>query len=273
MPELPEVETACRGLRPHLQNQTIQLIVVRNKQLRLPVSPELTTICVTQQIIAVNRRAKYLLLKLSQGYIVIHLGMSGHLRLVTKETPIAKHDHIDVVLQNELILRYNDPRRFGLWLYFTESPEQLTLLSRLGPEPLSDEFNSAYLYKRAIRRSQTIKSFIMNNEIVVGVGNIYATESLFLSGIHPQKKAGLLSYEQVEKLVQSIKDVLEQAINAGGTTLQDFFAIDGKPGYFANNLFIYGRHNKPCLQCNQLIQQIKIAGRSSAFCPSCQFDA
>lgn len=270
MPELPEVETTRLGISPFVLNQTITAITIRQAQLRRPIPVELKTLCIGQVVQAVSRRAKYLLFKLCEGYLLCHLGMSGHLRIIAANSPAGKHDHIDLLLSNGRTLRYNDPRRFGLWLYIAENPEKHRLLANLGPEPLSEMFNGDYLFRRAHHRKQSIKAFIMTNEIVVGVGNIYATESLFLAGIHPQTSAGCVKQEKFAALVDHIKQILQQAIKAGGTTLRDFYAIDGKPGYFSNNLQIYGRKNLPCFQCHTLIQTIVISGRSSAFCPSCQ---
>ncbi|WP_019215279.1 bifunctional DNA-formamidopyrimidine glycosylase/DNA-(apurinic or apyrimidinic site) lyase [Legionella tunisiensis] len=270
MPELPEIETTRRGLSPFLLSQTITEITIRQPQLRLPVTPALDNLCAGQVVKAIYRRAKYLLLQLSEGYLLIHLGMSGHLRITDKTSIATKHDHIDMLLQNGLILRYNDPRRFGLWLYLKEDPYQHRLLAHLGPEPLDDSFTGGYLIQRARHKKQSIKSFIMSNDVVVGVGNIYATESLFLAGIHPLTPAGSLTLTQYDRLVTHIKQVLEQAIKAGGTTLRDFYAVDGKPGYFTNDLQVYGRKNLPCFQCQTLITTAVIGGRNSAFCPRCQ---
>lgn len=270
MPELPEVETTKRGLSPFLLNQTINEVIIRQQQLRFPVSPELQSRCQGQIIQSIFRRAKYLLIGLSQGYLVNHLGMTGHLRLLNPETPAGKHDHLDFRLSNNYVLRYNDPRRFGFWLYLAENPHQHPLLSHLGPEPLTEAFNGEYLYRCARNRRQAIKSFIMRNEVVVGIGNIYATESLYLAGIHPQTPAGSIKQEKFTLLVNYIKQVLEQAIEAGGTTLRDFYASDGKPGYFSNKLLVYGRKNLACYRCGSLIQSLNIGGRSSAFCPTCQ---
>ena len=270
MPELPEVETTKRGITPFLVGETIFSVKVRHPQLRAPITPNLSDLCAGQLIISISRRAKYLLLHLSTGHILIHLGMSGHLRVVDAQAPLRKHDHVDVCLTTGTILRYNDPRRFGLYLYLAEDPLQHLLFAHLGPEPLTDEFNSEYLFSQAREKKQCIKSFIMNNKIVVGVGNIYAAESLFLAGIHPKISAGQVPYEQIHRLVFHIKQVLLQAINVGGTTLRDFYAADGKPGYFSNALNVYGRQNKPCYSCNTSIEAITIAGRNSAFCPQCQ---
>ncbi|KTC76802.1 bifunctional DNA-formamidopyrimidine glycosylase/DNA-(apurinic or apyrimidinic site) lyase [Legionella brunensis] len=269
MPELPEVETTRLGISPFLLDKTIQAVFVRQPNLRMKVPP-LNELCSGQKVLAITRRAKYLLLHLTKGYLLIHLGMSGHLRIVQPSVYHDKHDHIDMLLDGEHTLRYNDPRRFGLWLYLSDNPQEHPLLSHLGPEPLSDMFNVEYLSKRAHKKRQNIKSFIMRNDIVVGVGNIYATESLFLAGINPLSAASSVKQAQMAKLVAYIKQVLEQAIQAGGTTLRDFYAIDGKPGYFAQQLQVYGRKNLPCFQCNHSIEVVVIGGRSSAFCPYCQ---
>jgi len=271
MPELPEVETTRRGIEPHITQQTIQRVIIRNSRLRLPVTPNLGDRCAGQIIVAVKRRAKYLLLALAnQTHLLIHLGMSGHLRLVDSSTPLRKHDHIDMLLSNGLVLRYNDPRRFGLWLLLEGCIDHHPLLSNLGPEPLTEAFHTNYLIQKAFRKNRCIKSMIMNNEVVVGVGNIYAAESLYLAGIHPKSVAGNLSHEHLERLTQSIKQILQAAILAGGTTLRDFFTHEGKPGYFTQNLQVYGRTNQPCYQCQQPIQSTVIAGRNSSFCSQCQ---
>lgn len=271
MPELPEVETTRLGIKPYLSQQTISQIIIRQPRLRLTIPDEFASQCEGKIILDVQRRAKYLLLPLSQGYLMIHLGMTGHLRIIkTGQTTPGKHDHLDLCLENGFTLRYNDSRRFGLWLYAHAEPDLQTLLAHLGPEPLTQEFNTDYLAKKAKGRNQCIKSFIMNNHVVVGVGNIYATEVLFLAGIHPLTAAGLLSNTEFDKLTQFIKQILQRAIQAGGTTLRDFYAADGKPGYFTQNLQVYGRKNQPCMICENNIQSQVIAGRSSAFCPQCQ---
>lgn len=270
MPELPEVETTVRGLKPFLIDQTINDVIIRQQQLRLPISSELKSLCVGRKILELRRRAKYMLFELSEGHLLNHLGMSGHLRIVDKEKIADKHDHLDLILSNGYILRYNDPRRFGLWLYLSANPEQHRLLCQLGPEPFDSSFNGDYLEQHAKNKTQAIKSFIMNNKIVVGVGNIYATESLFFAGIHPLMPAKMVPPSKFELLALQIKEVLQQAINAGGTTLRDFYKSDGKPGYFSNNLQVYGRKNHPCFRCNSSIQTLMIAGRNSAFCPNCQ---
>lgn len=270
MPELPEVETTKQGIKPHLEGQIISEVCVRNPKLRLPVPVQIHELCAGKKIIAVTRRAKYILIHLSEGYLLIHLGMSGHLRIVPSHSIPEKHDHVTLVLTNGQALRFCDPRRFGLFLYLDENPHQHKLLTHLGPEPLSDAFNGTYLYQRTHNKNKPIKSFIMDNEIVVGVGNIYATESLFLSNIHPNMPTKNLTEEQCCILAQHIRSVLQQAIECGGTTLRDFYAFDGKPGYFSISLKVYGRKNQPCFQCQHLIEAMIIGGRNSAYCPNCQ---
>jgi len=269
MPELPEVETTKEGIKSYLDGQTIEKIIVRNSQLRLPVPTDIDLLCAGKEIKAVTRRAKYILIHLSEGYLLIHLGMSGHLRIVPNSTLPEKHDHIDLVM-NGLTLRYCDPRRFGLFVYLAEDPHRHALFSHLGPEPLSENFNSDYIVQRSRNANTPIKSFIMNNKIVVGVGNIYATESLFMAGIHPLTPAKNLTKSAYLSLVLHIKKVLQQAIEAGGTTLKDFYAFDGRPGYFRICLKAYGRKQQSCFQCNTLIDSVVIAGRQSTFCPHCQ---
>ena len=270
MPELPEVETTKRGITPLVLGQTIARIDVRQPQLRQPVTPDICSKCRNKNIEQVTRRAKYLLLHLSDGCILIHLGMSGHLRLVSLNTPADKHDHIDVVLENGQVLRYHDPRRFGLWLYLPNHPFECKWLASLGPEPLTSYFDSLYLFHKARGKKQCIKTFIMNNQVVVGIGNIYATESLFLAGIHPLTPTGSIHLAQFEKLAYHIKAVLQQAIDAGGTTLKDFYSSTGKPGYFATKLLVYGRQGLKCVRCKSQIKTVTIANRSSAYCPGCQ---
>lgn len=270
MPELPEVETTKEGIKPHLTGQNILGVLVRQPKLRVPVNPDINRLCAGKTINKISRRAKYLLIELTQGHLLIHLGMSGHLRLVNSSHAIDKHDHIDVHLSNGLTLRYRDPRRFGMFLYIDGQPEEHSLLNRLGPEPLSNEFNSTYLIHQAQKKSTPIKSFIMNNQVVVGVGNIYATESLHLSGIHPNSPTNSVSPAHLTTLCGHIKETLQRAIDAGGTTLRDYYSSEGKPGYFSVSLRVYGRQNQPCFTCNQLIDSLHIAGRNSAFCPKCQ---
>jgi formamidopyrimidine-DNA glycosylase len=270
MPELPEVETTKQGIKPHLEGQFIREVVVRNFSFRVPTPDNINALCAGKKIIAVTRRAKYLLLELSQGYLLIHLGMSGHLRIVPENLPPEKHDHITVILTNGQGLRFSDPRRFGIFTYIEENPHQHQLLAHLGPEPFSEDFNGTYLYRRAQNKMKPVKSLIMDNEVVVGVGNIYATESLFLAKIHPGTPAKNIPENAYDQLALYIKEVLKQAIQSGGTTLRDFYAFDGKPGYFSISLKVYGRKNQHCFTCQHLIETTVIGGRSSAFCPNCQ---
>ncbi|KGP62505.1 5-hydroxymethyluracil DNA glycosylase [Legionella norrlandica] len=270
MPELPEVETTRQGIKPHLEGHVISSVKVRNHKFRLPIPENIDELCAGKLITAIERRGKYILLHLNKGYILIHLGMSGHLRIVPYKTNPQKHDHIDMIMNNGLMLRFCDPRRFGLFFYIDEAPYQHPLLAYLGPEPLSNDFNSAYLLSRAQNKSQSIKSFIMDSQIVVGVGNIYATESLFLAQIHPKTPTKKVNEKIMSSLTGHIKNILQTAIIAGGTTLRDFYSFDGKPGYFSVSLKVYGRKNLACFECNNTIETVVIAGRHSAFCPHCQ---
>jgi formamidopyrimidine-DNA glycosylase len=271
MPELPEVETTKQGIKLHLEGQIIDKITLRNSQLRLPVPLDIDRLCAGKKIHAITRRAKYILIHLNQGYILIHLGMSGHLRLVPNAIKPEKHDHIDVTITSGLTLRYCDPRRFGLFLYIDNNPYLHPLLAHLGPEPLSENFTSNYLFQKTRNINQPIKSLIMNNQVVVGIGNIYATESLFQTGIHPKTTARTITMDACLSLTLQIKKILQSAIKAGGTTLRDFYTFDGKPGYFSLSLQVYGRKKKPCFQCGSIIESVIISGRHSAFCPQCQY--
>lgn len=268
MPELPEVETSRRGIETHLVGNIIQYAVVRNGRLRWPVSEQIKSLS-DEVILSVQRRAKYLLIELRQGWIVIHLGMSGSLRILLEELPEEKHDHIDLVLKDGKVLRYTDPRRFGAWLWCDDLATS-SVLAHLGPEPLSDEFNAQYLFEQAAKRKIAIKPWLMDNKVVVGVGNIYANEALFAAGISPEKITNTLTLEQSEGLVTQIKKVLRRSIEQGGTTLKDFLQSDGKPGYFAQELFVYGKKGEPCLMCGTPIMSIKQGQRSTFYCPQCQ---
>ncbi|MCW1877052.1 MULTISPECIES: bifunctional DNA-formamidopyrimidine glycosylase/DNA-(apurinic or apyrimidinic site) lyase [Erwiniaceae] len=268
MPELPEVETSRRGIEPHLVGATILHAVVRNSRLRWPVSHEIHALS-DQPVLSVQRRAKYLLLELPTGWIIIHLGMSGSLRMLPHELPPAKHDHVDLVMSNGKVLRYTDPRRFGAWLWCTDLAAS-SVLSHLGPEPLEDSFNGAYLFAKSRGKRTAIKPWLMDNKLVVGVGNIYASESLFVAGIHPDRPAMALNEPEAELLVATIKAVLLRSIEQGGTTLRDFLQSDGKPGYFAQELQVYGRAGEPCRACGTPIESSKHAQRSTFFCPRCQ---
>lgn len=272
MPELPEVETTCRGIEPFAKGQTIKRIIVRQANLRWPVDKNLNKKLKGQKIVKVNRRAKYLLLETAAGDLMIHLGMSGSLRIVNQSSAkeeLQKHDHVDICLSNGKTIRFNDPRRFGS-VILNKQGDQHSLLEKLGPEPLTDDFNAAYLHAKTIGRKAAIKSFIMNNHIVVGVGNIYAQEALFNSGIHPNRAACKVSKIRIEKLVSNIKQVLADAIKAGGTTLKDFSGADGKPGYFQQTLNVYGRYGQVCLKCESELKQVTIGQRTTVYCSKCQ---
>lgn len=270
MPELPEVETTRRGIEPHLLNHTITGAIVRQSQLRWPVPRGLSKKIAGQHIHAVERRGKYLLLKLDQGTIMLHLGMSGSLRITASDSPPEKHDHIDLQLDSGQCLRLRDPRRFGSLHWIIVDPLQNKLLKNLGPEPLSNNFDSEYLFKKSRKRKLAIKLFIMDSKIVVGVGNIYASEALFRAGIRPSRATGRVTRAEYARLVTAIKDVLKAAIRSGGTTLQDFTNSEGKPGYFKQQLHVYGRTNEACHICGTSIKHRVMGQRASYYCPTCQ---
>ena len=269
MPELPEVETTRRGIAPHVENRRITAIIVRQPQLRWPI-PDAIQLAVGEPVTAVRRRAKYLLLDTARGTIVLHLGMSGSLTVQPMDKPVLKHDHLDIVFEGGHCLRLNDPRRFGacLWQGAEEAP--LKVLQGLGPEPLSDAFDGERLFELSRGRTVAIKNFIMTNAVVVGVGNIYANEALFMAGIDPRRAAGRVSRARYLALGSHIKTVLAQAIEQGGTTLRDFYSGDGKPGYFRNELNVYGREGEACINCGRPIRQVVLGQRSTFYCPVCQ---
>lgn len=269
MPELPEVETTMRGIAPHMQNQQIDHIVIRDRRLRWPIPTDINR-AETQTVSGLRRRGKYLLIDLQQGGLIIHLGMSGSLRVLDEPRAAGKHDHFDIELGNGVCIRYNDPRRFGAFLWAQDSADTHPLLARLGPEPLSNAFTADHLYQQSRGRKVAVKNFIMNGHVVVGVGNIYASEALFMAGIHPSRAAGRVSLIRYQGLVEAIRDVLSRAIERGGTTLRDFVNSDGAPGYFAQELLVYDRAKSDCFQCGKPIQQKVIGQRSSYFCRVCQ---
>ncbi|WP_317932147.1 bifunctional DNA-formamidopyrimidine glycosylase/DNA-(apurinic or apyrimidinic site) lyase [Halioxenophilus sp. WMMB6] len=273
MPELPEVETTRRGLEPHVVGRTVKSLVVRNPNLRWPVPAELAAAISGKKLKAIERRGKYLLLHFANGTALWHLGMSGSLRVLQGELlkqPAAVHDHVDLVLSGGVAVRFTDPRRFGALLWTTEPLAEHPLLAHLGPEPLTDAFNANYLYAKTRKRSQPIKTLIMDSKVVVGVGNIYANEALFAAGIRPGTGAGRLSKPKIAALVEEIKKVLASAITQGGTTLRDFTGGDGKPGYFAQRLSVYGRGGKPCRICSQPLVEVRMGNRSTVYCRQCQ---
>ena len=271
MPELPEVETPLRGIAPALDGQRIAAIAVRNPSLRWPV-PDRVHAAAGRRVAACRRRAKYLLIGIegAGGGLLIHLGMSGSLRICSADDPPRKHDHVDIVLEDGVCVRFNDPRRFGVFGWWDEPAEAHPLLSELGPEPLSDGFTGRHLKLLSSGRRGAVKNFIMDGKVVVGVGNIYASEALFMAGVHPARAAGRVSAPRYEALCAAIRDVLERAIRRGGTTLRDFSGSDGTPGYFARELLVYDREGLPCFQCGAPIRRKVIGQRSSYYCPSCQ---
>lgn len=270
MPELPEVETTCRGIAPHIEGQSIKQVIVRQPKLRWPVPETLNQTLTGLSIQSVSRRAKYLLFSTASGTVLLHLGMSGNLRIMPTGQAAGKHDHIDFVFHNGTVLRFNDPRRFGAVLWTTEPPSEHQLLKDLGPEPLLPDFSGELLYSLSKNRKIAVKSFIMDSHIVVGVGNIYANEALFMAGIQPTRQAGKVSLARYQKLAECIRVVLQQAIQQGGTTLRDFVNEAGKPGYFQQQLRVYGRSGLPCVSCNQPLTEIRVANRSTVFCGKCQ---
>ncbi|MEM7430619.1 MAG: bifunctional DNA-formamidopyrimidine glycosylase/DNA-(apurinic or apyrimidinic site) lyase [Pseudomonadota bacterium] len=269
MPELPEVETARRGIRPYLVDQTITAFTIRERRLRWPVSRAVDRALPGRRIESVERRAKYLLINTDTGTAMIHLGMSGSVYVIPIGTPAGLHDHFDIQLSSGEMLRYRDPRRFGS-LHFTKNVATHKLIKNLGPEPLSDVFDGDYLHTLSRGRRVAIKQFIMNANIVVGVGNIYASEALFRAGIHPKRRAGRVSQGRYELLAQSIKDVLSDAIDAGGTTLRDFYGGDGEAGYFQQQLSVYGRDDEGCDRCGDRIRIAVLGQRSTFYCNGCQ---
>jgi len=270
MPELPEVETSRRGIEPHILNKKVSNVIVRQKQLRWPIPSILKKQLCGQIIRQVERRGKYILLRCDNGTVILHLGMSGSLRIVKPAVIAEKHDHLDICFSNNKILRLRDPRRFGSVLWTKSNPLQHKLLINLGPEPLDDVFNAQYLYQQSRKRKVAIKTFLMNSHIVVGVGNIYANESLFAAGISPKRAACQISLARYQKLAPLIKSILLQSIDQGGTTLKDFINEEGKPGYFQQTLNVYGRENKPCMQCGKNIKKITQTQRSTFYCSHCQ---
>jgi len=270
MPELPEVETTLRGIVPYLLGKRIDRLLVRDRRLRQPVPVNTELQVQSQRIQALQRRGKYLLLELERGAILIHLGMSGSLRVLASDTSPAKHDHLDLCLYSGQCLRMRDPRRFGLFLWTPDPPADHPLLAHLGPEPLGSDFNGDYLFERSRNRKCAIKTLIMDTGVVVGVGNIYANESLYLAGIHPTRRCNRIGHKRYRHLARQIKGVLGCAIDQGGTSLRDFVHEDGSPGYFALSLKVYGRAGEPCSGCGTPIQQRRIGQRSSFYCPRCQ---
>ena len=267
MPELPEVETTRLGLLPHVLGKKIYAVAIRQKKLRFQIPNDFENKLINQHIIGISRRAKYLIFELSNGYLIIHLGMSGHLRILNQDIRPEKHDHIDILISNQQMIRYNDPRRFG-FMRFTDKLDEFSSLQHLGAEPF--DYNAESFYSQCQKRHAPIKSCIMNQSIIVGIGNIYASEALFLAKIHPLTAAKKLNFAQCENLLKQIQFVLSSAIKQGGTTLQDYVSSEGKPGYFKQSLKVYQRENKHCYDCNTPIKKLIIAQRSTFLCPHCQ---
>jgi formamidopyrimidine-DNA glycosylase len=274
VPELPEVETALRGIRPHLEGRRIARLTVRDPRLRLPIPPDLAPRLVGESILGLSRRAKYLLIELGSGSLILHLGMSGSLRVLPAQTSPLAHDHVDLVLDDGRCLRLHDPRRFGLFLWTPDPPvlacARHPLLRDLGPEPLEDGFDGDLLYRLAQSRRVAVKPFVMDGSVVVGVGNIYASESLNLAGIHPARPCNRIGRDRYRRLADTIRSVLGAAIRQGGTTLRDYVQEDGNPGYFAQSLRVYGRTGEPCPGCGAPVRERRIGQRSSFYCPRCQ---
>jgi formamidopyrimidine-DNA glycosylase len=270
MPELPEVESTCRGLAPHVTGRLITQLMVHEPRLRWRVDAKLPAWAEGQAIRAVRRRAKYLLMELERGHLLVHLGMSGSLRVLPMSTTRETHDHFDIELDSGWLVRFNDPRRFGSLMHVIGDPAGHPLLRDLAPEPLDDAFDAGYLHAALRGRKVAIKQAIMNGQLVVGVGNIYASESLFHAGIRPGRAARSLSRAECAALVDAIKAVLGDAIRAGGTTLRDYVGTGGEPGQFRQKLFVYERSGEPCRRCGTLIRQRVQGQRSTYFCPICQ---
>ena len=275
MPELPEVETTKRGIEPYIVNQTIKKVIVRNPKLRWPINENLHELTYNKKVISIERRAKYLILNLAspageQQAIILHLGMSGRLSITSKNELAQKHDHIDFIFSNNKLLRYHDPRRFGACIWSAEPALEHKLLKNLGIEPFNETLTAEVLYKASRNKNKDVKSFIMDGKNIVGVGNIYASESLFYAGINPTKPCGEITASKYKILAKKIKAVLLRAIEQGGTTLRDFLGSDGSFGYFSQELAVYGRKDEPCKNCNTKITQLKISQRSTFFCAKCQ---
>lgn len=271
MPELPEVETVRRGLLPHLQGRRIRSVTVRDARLRWPVPADLAKRLRDRTVAAIDRRGKYLIVTLdSADRVIVHLGMSGRVLVVAADTPLRKHDHVDWLLDTGQIVRYHDPRRFGAMLLWAKGETGHVLLDNMGPEPFSDAFDGTHLFRLSRGKTVAVKNFVMDGHVVVGAGNIYATEALFRSGIRPTRAAQRLSRADCDRLAASIREVLAEAVTQGGTTLKDFAGADGESGYFQQKLFAYGRDGEPCLDCGTTIRRLVIGQRASFYCAYCQ---
>lgn len=269
MPELPEVETVLRGIKPFVSGEKIKNVVVRRPTLRWPIPQDLPELLKNKALMHLKRRGKYLIFTFSSGELILHLGMSGRLRVLKKMLPPEKHDHVDFMFKNGVCLRFTDPRRFGALLW-SKQADAHPLISHMGVEPLTAAFSATYLFQTTRHKKTAIKLFLMNGKYVVGIGNIYAAEALFIAGLHPEKLAGELTQQESQQLVAAVKAVLKKAIKSGGTTLKDFSNHDGNPGYFTQKLQVYGRAGLPCYQCGKTLSLIRMGQRSTVFCRSCQ---
>jgi formamidopyrimidine-DNA glycosylase len=270
MPELPEIEATCQGLVPYVMGQQISDVIIRCWQLRWTISVNLVKLLRGQNIQGVNRRAKYILISCSNGTLIIHLGMTGRLNVVPNNTLSAKHDHVDIILSNGKTIRYTDSRRFGSIHWTAADPYKHRLLLNLGIEPLTKEFTGNYLFNKAIKKNIPIKSFLMDATIVVGIGNIYANEALFASKIKPHRLVNTIKLEKYNNLAKNIQIILKKSIHKGGTTVRDFLNVGGEPGYFVQELKVYGRQGKPCFKCNTLLKGMRLNQRLTVYCPKCQ---
>ncbi len=270
MPELPEVETTRRGIAPYIEGREVVAVTVREPRLRWPVPPTLATELAGQTVQRLERRAKYLLFRTAAGTMILHLGMSGSLRILLSPQPPGRHEHVDIAVAGGALLRYQDPRRFGSIHWTEDDPLAHPLLAHLGPEPLGPEFDGDYLFRRSRGRTMPVKAFLMDAQVVVGVGNIYANEALHRAGILPARPAGKIGLERYRRLAEAVKEVLASAIRAGGTTLRDFVSGEGKPGYFSQQLHVYGRAGEPCFQCGQPLRGSRLGQRATYYCGRCQ---
>lgn len=270
MPELPEVETTCRGIKPSILKSKVTDVIIRKHQLRWPIPKDLPKQIIGKKVINVLRRGKYLLIFFTNGTIIMHLGMSGRLCIVDSKIEPEKHSHVDIYFGKNKVLRYTDPRRFGAILWTSDNPYQHKLLCKLGPEPLEEEFSAEYLHNAALKKTQAVKQFIMDANVVVGVGNIYANEALYKAKINPNTPAKNIPLKSYKKLVKAIKDILAVAITKGGTTLKDFLGSDGKPGYFVQSLLVYGRGGEQCTKCKHTLTESRLGQRTTVYCEECQ---
>lgn len=270
MPELPEVEITRRGVAPLLVGRRIEALVVREPRLRWPIAPELPAQVAGRVVRALRRRAKYLIIELDRGAVILHLGMSGALRVVPPDLPPNKHDHLDLCMAGGIVLRLTDPRRFGSVHYIAAAPEQHPLLRDLGPEPFSDAFDASYLHRATRSRRTSIKEILLNGRIVVGVGNIYANEALHRAGIDPRTPAGRISRSRYAALIEAVQMTLQAALAAGGSSLRDWIHSDGASGYFQQQYLVYGRTGLPCRRCGETIREVRQGQRASFYCPRCQ---